>query len=200
MQLSDDGDFRIRNHRVPRGEEFTDMIGLPGWDDQSLWGFENSGYWATLYRNDADHPDDQPDHQLLLPLSENWPSCVALRIHEAIGENPVSIIDAFGLAKPAAILRDRTAIEAELARHDGQQGACPHGQSYALNWVLGRRDRAPGSLCPWPNRLPTTDEVVAEHLFALAKTCRPDRFRDTYVGAENALHWCVNPEPPIAPH
>ncbi|WP_020663620.1 hypothetical protein [Amycolatopsis benzoatilytica] len=182
-----------RNHARKPGYEFTDMLDLPGWDEQSIWGYDEGigSFFAQLWRNGS--RSDEPEVWLSgMRRPYPWPGCVALDILEATRQDPATVTRALGIADPAVRLRPAHEIAAEvdqLASHAGD----PYidGKRHALLWVRGQADVCPGSRWQWSHGAPTAEQVVAEHHLVTGRVYRPEENRTICSGADEALWWAL---------
>ncbi|MFG1644318.1 hypothetical protein ACGFMK_28870 [Amycolatopsis sp. NPDC049252] len=72
-----------RSYDRQPGEEFRDMVDLPGWEHQSIWGCEVGAFYAQLWRND--NRGDTPDLWLSgVRTAYSRPSCLVVEIVEIV--------------------------------------------------------------------------------------------------------------------
>ncbi len=169
------------------------MLDLPGWDEQSIWGYDEGigSFFAQLWRNGS--RSDEPEVWLSgMRRPYPWPGCVALDILEATRQDPATVTRALGIADPAVRLRPAHEIAAEvdqLASHAGD----PYidGKRHALLWVRGQADVCPGSRWQWSHGAPTAEQVVAEHHLVTGRVYRPEENRTICSGADEALWWAL---------
>lgn len=181
-----------RHCKVRPGDEVLDSVGLPGWEEQSVWGWDSGTgtFFAQLWHNDS--VSEAPDIAIVAgPRTVYpWPSCVALAVVERVeGMDPLTVVRAMGLADPDPQLRadEEIAELIEQARADGRT-RCVEGQVHALTWTLGRADRSPGSRLTWCGGRPTAAQVDAEHHMATGGLYRAvGRDREALSGVDMAL-------------
>ncbi len=181
-----------RHHARTPGEEFRDIVDLPGWEDQSIWGYESGAcsYFAQLWRNGR--RSDEPDHWLS-GVDEVYPrpGCIALQVVERTGADPLSAIRSLSLAHPEPRLRSDAAFEAmvaevERAPRDGFQ----MGFIESLTWVMGHVGVCPASRWGWAGGRPSPDQVDAEHQMATGRVYL-GASKSFFSAVDSSLHWAL---------
>lgn len=184
-----------RNFGARPGYALHDAVDLPGWEDQSVWGWDEpmGTFHAQLWRNAS--RDDRPDIWLAgVDPGLPWPSCVALEVFLRLSVTPLQAVRALAIAAPRPSLRG--VVEVASAVRD-LRGAGDHayasGQRAALHWVRGAADAAPASMVPWNRATPTPEEVDAEHHMTTGCLYRPELAgeREFYSGIDEALFWVL---------
>jgi hypothetical protein len=142
---------------------FIEPLPLPGWEDRSVWGFDNSrrSFFAQLWPNGTRAHNPHAS----LPDGERgywWPSCLALDIIAVTEMEPIAVLAALVLLDPASRLRPMPEIEAGLDTGAGVSAEYRDGYCRALRWVLGTEASCPGSRRSWPGGRPTAQAVNAE--------------------------------------
>ena len=96
-----------RNFDRPPRAEFRSTLELPGWQNQSAWGYDEpiGSYFAQLWRN-TNRDEGQPDIWLS-GIRSNYarPGSIALEIMKSTGHDPLTIVSAMGILDPAPRLR-----------------------------------------------------------------------------------------------
>lgn len=185
-----------RNHRCRPGHEFRDAIDLPGWDEQSVWGYDEgtSSFFAQLWTNGSS--SDAPEIWLSgVSVTYPWPGSIALEIAERTRADQFEIIRALGLSAPEPRTRStdeirRKAVSVAMA---ADRAPAPYvlGQRLALDWVAGFGPTCPGSLRSWPpEQLPTPAQIDAEHHYVTGRIYR-GQDHEIYSGADEALWWAL---------
>lgn len=182
-----------RNHERRPGYPFTDTIDLPGWDDQSFWGFDEGigSFFAQLWRNGSQ--SDEPEIWLSgVQLPYPGPGCIALDIVGETMQDPPSVVRALAIADPVPQLRPGDWIAAEIMRLATlPNDARVDSARQALEWVAGRGTICPGSRWGWNPGAPTAEHVVAEGHLVTGRLYRFDEDRTNYYGADSALSWAL---------
>lgn len=190
VQKLDDMEFASRNHGVRPGQHLHDMIDLPGWEEQSVWGWDPgmSTFYAQLWRNGNAY--DRPDVSIsgasrTLP----WPGSVALEIVEQVGTDSLAAMKALGIASPEPRLQPRRRLRSEIKDAKRIDHPFSLSRAHALTWVYAGKGPAPGSGVE-RRRRPTPAEVEAEHHLVTGHVYRePGQTR--YTGADQALWWAL---------
>ncbi len=140
------------------GQEFRAALELPGWDHESLWGWELGAYLLQLVPNYA--AEDGPDLSIVDSPATGH---VALRIFEFTGADPLSIcralriLPASPVASPSDVARQRMRNAPELSEEE----------LTVLSWCVGEGRRCPASELAWtPGVAPTFEIVAAEQVIA----------------------------------
>lgn len=170
-----------RHHRTRAGDDFRDAIWLDGHDDQSTWGYDTGvdSFFAQLWKNGSESED--PELWLTPPLlSATWPYVLVPPIVAYANEEPLAVVRALGIARPAPELRDRDEL-AGLRERLFAENLDPYGvgQLRALDWILGHNTTSPSTMTPARcGECPTAAEVDAEATMAagiLTVTGRTER-------------------------
>lgn len=142
---------------------FIEPLPLPGWEERSIWGFDNSerSFLARLWRNGsrARRPFAS------LPADWHvywWPPCLALDIIAVTRMDAIAVLSALVLLDPASTLRRAAEIEPALDTPPGVTAEFQDGFRRALLWVLGRANICPGSRSEWCGGQPSAQLVDAE--------------------------------------
>ncbi|MEV6825309.1 hypothetical protein [Amycolatopsis sp. NPDC051102] len=184
-----------RNFDRPRETEFRATLELPGWQNQSAWGYDEpaGSYFAQLWRN-TNQDEAQPDIWLSGIRSKYArPGSIALGIMRSTGDDPLTIVSAMGILDPAPRLRSVVEISKQITaltpdRKDPYEGA----QCEALLWVLTGVGPGPGSEREWLTGEPSAQQVAAEHHFVIGRLYEPGGDQDVYSGADEALMWALH--------
>lgn len=154
---------------VPGVEDFYDAIDLPGWDDRGTWGYDPGmrSFYAQLWRNGSTAED--PEIWLngaSQPLA--WPSCILVRLVELTGVDPLTVMNALGLAAHDGPIASPQSFMDQLEEVGRQPSPYPYveGQRIALLWLLGQESTCPGSGWSWTPSVPSRTVVNAEMLMA----------------------------------
>ncbi|MFJ8966731.1 hypothetical protein ACIRG5_45785 [Lentzea sp. NPDC102401] len=182
-----------RNYKARPGYELHDMIALPGWDDQSIWGWDaaTGSFFGQLWRNGS--TADEPEIWLTGTRKPYpWPACIALEIVETTKAEPIAVVHAMGIADPDPSLIDEPEIRARVSELTRALDASPYGMSkvQALAWVLGTAPLSPGTRTAWQEK-PTAAQVDAEHHMVTGRVYREVSERDYFSGADEALWWAL---------
>jgi hypothetical protein len=189
-------ELAFRNHRCRPGDEFRDAIDLPGWDEQSVWGYDEgtSSFFAQLWTNGSS--SDAPEIWLSgVTVTYPWPGSIALEIAERTRADQFEIIRALGLADPNPKTRSTDEITRKVVSVAMAADHTPDpyilGQRLALDWVAGNGTTCPGSLRSWPaDQAPTPAQIDAEHHYVTGRIYRRQD-QDAYSGADEALWWVL---------
>ncbi len=182
-----------RHHDARPGYDLHDALDLPGWENQSIWGWDQmtSSFYAQLWRNNSS--SDAPDIWLSGAMKTYpWPGSVALEIVERTQADADTVIRAMGLADPNPQLRD----EQEILKHHHEFAAISDQAGYvkgladSLAWIRGKHPETPGTGTPWHDGRPSASRVVAEHHMVTGQVYR-DPDRGTFAGADTGLFWSL---------
>jgi hypothetical protein len=182
-----------RNHARRPGHDFRDMIYLEGWENQSVWGYDEGmgSFFAQLWRNGS--LSDDPDVWLSgVECPYPWPSCIALGVFQVTRCDPEMVTRALGIAEPGARLRPSHELAAEADNLSGR--ACdPYlaAKRDALLWVLGRAEKSPGTGLGWNRGTPTAGQVAAELHLVTGRIYNDRANQRTHSGADEALWWAL---------
>jgi hypothetical protein len=143
--------------------EFTEPLPLPGFEDRSVWGFDNrrGSFFAQLWPNGSRSGNPHAS----LPADERgywWPSCLALDIVAVTKMEPTAVLAALVLLDPASAVRPTSELEGRVETPAGVSADYRDGYRRALRWVLGTECICPGSRRSWPGERPTAQIVDAE--------------------------------------
>lgn len=156
-------DSCARNVKLEVVDGFTDVVLIDGWQERSIWGWDSmmQSCYAQLWRNGshADAPDVWLDG-----VTERYarPECLALRLVELIGADPLATVDGLGIGtgnEPPAPL---AAVEHELHTFGGEREGYGLGRRLGLEWLSGKSIECPGSGWPWNGQVPTRPVINAE--------------------------------------
>ncbi|GLY71270.1 hypothetical protein [Amycolatopsis taiwanensis] len=142
------------------GYQLHDAVDLPGWEHQSIWGWDEGtgSFYAQLWRNGS--TSDAPEIWLTGALKPYpWPGCIALEIVEHTQADTLAVVQAMGIAHPDPTLRtaDEVMQRAEELRKLGDSGYI-RGQHHALAWTQGLAEFTPGTRTEWRrDRWPTPE-------------------------------------------
>ncbi|WP_290053328.1 hypothetical protein [Amycolatopsis solani] len=182
-----------RNHECRPGQEFQDGIDLPGWEEQSVWGWDPpaESFFAQLWRNGS--TGDAPDIWISgVDTVIRWPSGIVLEIVERTPEPPAAVVAALGLADPAPRLRDDAEVMTLLrAAADREKTSVRRGAIHALGWTQGFAKTTPVIRGEWHGSRPNAAEVEAEHHLATGALHRPGGDRDFLAGVDASLWWLL---------
>ncbi|UOX86075.1 HEAT repeat domain-containing protein [Amycolatopsis sp. FBCC-B4732] len=182
-----------RNHDCRAGQEFRDGIDLPGWEEQSVWGWDPpaGSFFAQLWRNGS--TGDEPDIWISgVDTVFRWPSGIVLEIVERTPESPAKVVAALGLAAPQPRLRDDAEVIALLrSAVDREKTALRRGAIHALGWTQGFAKTTPVLRGEWRGPRPTAAEVEAEHHLVTGALHRPGGDRDFLSGVDASLWWLL---------
>lgn len=181
-----------RNHRRRPGQNFTDALALPGWDEQSIWGYDEGtgSFFAQLWSNGS--RSDPPEiwlsgAQTVYP----WPGSIALAVVEKTRADPLAVVQALAIAAPEPCMRDGKEI---LSNVESLAAAADdpylRGQVHALAWTQGKVDGSPGLRTSWCEGKPSAAQVDAEHHLVTGRVYRGED-RDFFAGADSALWWAL---------
>ncbi|WP_199042693.1 hypothetical protein [Glycomyces salinus] len=187
--------FDHRNFGIRPGHNFRDSVLLPGWDQRSVWGYDEAcgSFFLQLWSNK--NISDKPDAWLSgVDLLYPWPGCIALELAELTGSDSATAVNALAIGNPKPWLRPNRQIERAAADNQhGLEADYPWGRYCALLWLLGRAELAPGLLRAWPGIRPTAQQVDAETHFTTGRVYRRNR-QAWFAGAEEALVWASDPD------
>jgi hypothetical protein len=183
-----------RNHDRKPGYEFRDGLDLPGWEDQSIWGYDEGigSFFAQLWRNGSRSDDPEV---WLSGVTKNypWPGCVALDIVEITKQDPVAVTRALAIAVAKPRLRSDVEIRDRVEHLSATSGdAYVDGQRHALLWALGQADVCPGSRWGWTGGVPSAEQVDAERDLVTGRIYRRGENQSLCSGADEALMWALN--------
>lgn len=184
-----------RNLGRPPREGFRTTLELPGWQNQSAWGYDEpfDSYFAQLWRN-TNRDETQPD-LWLSGIRSNYarPGCIALEIMRSTEHDPLTIVSAMGILDPAPRLRRMIEISRQINtlipdRKDPYIAA----QIEALLWVVTGTSPGPGSGREWLTAAPSAQQVAAEQELVVGRLYESTRDRDRHSGSDEALMWVLN--------
>lgn len=185
-----------RNHDARPGYALHDAIDLAGWDDRSIWGWDDGtgSFYAQLWRNGS--TSDAPGIWLSGARKPYpWPGSVALDIVQHTGAAPLAVVQALGLADPAPRLRDAAEITQQIAQLTSlnDNGGYIVGQLYALAWTQGLETLSPSTRGKDDDSRPAPDRVDAEHHLITGRIYLGggERSQAFYSGADEALWWAL---------
>lgn len=141
-----------RNHTARAGHQLHDAVDLPGWEHQSIWGWnEGTGsFYAQLWRNSSS--SDAPEIWLTgAQKPYPWPGSIALEIVEHTQAEPLAVVQAMGIAHPEPALRPDQEIGSLVSELIAANDPSPYSMSkmQALAWVLGTAPLSPGTRNAW---------------------------------------------------
>ncbi|MCK2239728.1 MULTISPECIES: hypothetical protein [unclassified Crossiella] len=187
-----------RNHTARPGYQLHDAVDLPGWEQQSIWGWDegSSSFYAQLWRNDS--TSDAPEIWLTGARKPYpWPGCIALEIVERTQADALAVVQAMGIAHPEPTLR----TENEIMQRAGElnplrdRGDFVKGQIHALAWTQGLAEFTSGTRTEWgKDRRPTPAQADAEHHMITGRVyLGGTEFdgQDFFNGADEALWWAL---------
>jgi len=158
-----------RNFGAKPGYALLDSIDLDGWDERSIWGYDDGvgSFYAQLWRNPGDR--EAPDVWLSGAAPRYpWPGS------RAAGELTGAI--------------DRLP----------NQGRDPYeaGQLAVYQWAISGAGPAHGSWLPWNGQQSTAEHATAEQYMITARVDQPhDATTQAWVGgADDALVWALSRE------
>ncbi|MFI5610621.1 hypothetical protein [Amycolatopsis sp. NPDC051903] len=169
------------------------MIDLPGWESQSIWGWDDpcGSFFAQLWRNG--NREDTPD-LWLSGVNTRYAdtSCILVEIVQRTGEDPAAVTAALGLAdrKP----RLRPDAEAMALLHKAvpkEKTPLARGAIHALGWAQGLVPTTPVSRNDWSGPRPTADQIHAEHQLATGRLHLPGGGDACLSGIDAALWWLL---------
>jgi hypothetical protein len=185
-----------RHYRRCRGCEFQDRLDLPGWDQRSVWGYNNGvqSFFAQLWRNGSRAGKPRVSLSGQWP-NYRWPGCLALDIIAATEQTPVAVVTALAVLDPSPRLRPADEIEARVRTPPGAGGKFTESYRRALLWVLGKSDTCPGSKTTWTAGIPEPRRVDVEHELLAGRVYSQaiDEILNQVVsgGGESALWWAL---------
>jgi hypothetical protein len=180
-------DQRSRNYRVQPGRDFRDALLLPGWEQQSVWGYDTGagGFFAQLWRNGS--RDDAPEIWLSHGSTSLYPqpSCLLPQIMRAAQATAEAVVCGLGLADPTPTLRPRSELQAAIAQHAQQPSPYNDGVRHHLQQVLDHGTR--------PQRVDAVHHLVTAfvYLFAQGTDVEAREQREFYSGGDTALWWAL---------
>lgn len=191
MSVSD----HSRNHTARPGDQLHDGIDLPGWEHQSIWGWDDGtrSFYAHLWRNGS--TSDAPEIWLSgVRKPYPWPGCIALEIVEHTDADRLAVVQAMGIAHPNPTLRTKAEImqRVDELKELRDNGDYIGGQIHALAWTQGLTELTPGTHTKHPR--PTPEQADAEHHIITGRVyLGGDTFhgRDFFSGADEALWWAL---------
>ena len=190
-------EWRRRNQRREKGEPFTDVVDIPGWEIHSRWGWdERYRYWATLCRND-DSPADRgqavavgagPGGGQIIP----WRDSLLYEVLTSTNADPVTVLNGLGLNRPESELPTAFSLRQRHAQDAASADPYFQGSTFAVNWLLGEQDKTPGTHQQWRyGRRPWADVVGVEHYVCQARA-RSGAHREAFSGARDTLAWALD--------
>jgi hypothetical protein len=184
-----------RHYGVLPGHDLDTSVELPGWENESRWGWdpENSSFYAQLWRNTSD--DALPNIWLSAAWGKHYPmpGCIVLSIAERTSIDPAEIVAALGLAHPNPTCRPHEEVLARCREVVNlEQDQYVTGQMSALGWVAGFMNSTAAGNLPWPeNTLPTPVQVDAEQHITTGLLHRELDRKDFFSGVDEALWWAL---------
>lgn len=186
-----------RNHNARPGYQLHDAIDLHGWEDQSIWGWDEGtgNFFAQLWRNGSS--SDAPEIWLTgtrKPYA--WPGCIALDIVEHTASDPLAVVQALGIAHPEPALRGDDEITGRIdqLKSLNDQSEYIGGQIAALAWTRGQAELTPSTRAPWDQRRPSAARADAEHHLITGRVYLggdPVHGGSFFNGADEALWWTL---------
>ncbi|MEO7196466.1 MAG: hypothetical protein ABIZ05_16905 [Pseudonocardiaceae bacterium] len=177
----------------PGPVSFTDRLDLAGWEERSVWGYDEplGGFFAQLWTNAS--TSDEPE--IWLSAGDGiypWPGCIALEIVERTRAAPLAVVRALGVADPKPRLRPLAEITARMTEigEPRDQTRFVAGQLLALGWTLGAGEVCPGSRLPSIPGRPSPRRVDAERHLVTGRVYR-GADRDLHSGADTGLSWAL---------
>ncbi|WP_335989929.1 hypothetical protein [Glycomyces sp. MUSA5-2] len=180
-----------RHFLVRPGAPFTEALDLPGWEDYSIWGYDDplGSFFAQLWRNDSGGPDEPQVAINGFDRRLPWPQTLAVHIRYHTKTDPAAVVAALGIADPDPHLRPPSALRTGLSEHPDNRPFA-EGWRYALHWLLGTVDEAPGSRVKAHPFTGDPHRAAAESAFASGR-CYMTVEREWYAGADTALAWAL---------
>lgn len=184
-----------RNGAAPVGESLYDAVLIPGYEDYSVWGFDEGmgSYWANLWRNDEDR-DAAPSLSVGAsgPLLRR-PEAVMVAIAEHLGFAPVTVTQGLGLQTTRRRARSRDERLGYLASIQPGHGDYSVGVYEGAAWLAGQASRCPVSGWPChPGFIPGAEHIHAEVLYASGAVYLGQNL-PRHRGAEQSLMWAIGP-------
>ena len=198
-----------RNHGLHSGDDFSDTIELPGWEEQSIWGWDPQAvtFYAQLWKNEND--GDTPDVWLSgVSRPMGSPGSVVREVAKRLHKLPFIIANALGLEDPDPVVPSREAAtkrlrdeldhaEVDLAGDDKRADFVADlrarglddqtvGALSGLLWLAGRQLLAPASFVPCP---PLAHAVTAERLVAAGRVVDDRSDPEYFMGVHRILRW-----------
>jgi hypothetical protein len=192
-------DSRSRCVDLNGSRSFTTPLLLPGWDERSVWGFDqcHTEFFGCLWPNHQDKPVAVTNFDCGCPRGRS-PGAIVLAAFDVTGTDSLTIIDAMGLRDPAASLRPVKQITNEIDARRSRKIAenVIDGSVAALQWLLGERRQAPGSCVNWPDGPVTAAHADAERQLLSGLFYDHNRIHEQgfHCGAETALEWALGRE------
>lgn len=187
-----------RNHTARPSHQRHDTVDLPGWEHQSIWGWDEGtgSFYAQLWRNSS--TSDAPEVWLTGARKPYpWPGCVALETVEHTHADTLAVVQAMGIAhlEPTLRTEDEIMLRADELNKLRDSGDYIGGQIHALAWTKELAEFTPGTRTEWgKNRRPTPEQADAEHHMITGRVyLGGDKFhgRDFFSGADEALWWAL---------
>ncbi|SEG76125.1 hypothetical protein SAMN05216223_11053 [Actinacidiphila yanglinensis] len=179
--------------RAP-GEGFRTTLELPGWENQSAWGYDEpiGSYFAQLYRNTT--PDGERPDIWLSGAGSNYarPGSIALEVLRSTGHDPLTIVSAMGILDPTPRLRGTAEINEQITELTPEaEDRYTAGQIEALRWVLTGACPGPGSEREWLSGPPGAQHVEAEYHLVVGGPYERGGDQMSLSGADEALMWAL---------
>ena len=187
-----------RNHTARPGYQLHDAIDLPGWEEQSIWGWDEGtgSFYAQLWRNGSS--SDAPEIWLTGARTPYpWPASIALAIVERTKTDALTVVQAMGIAHPAPTLLPDDTITDKADEIIKLNDRSPYigGQNHGLAWIQGLADFTTGTRTEWDrSRRPTPAQVDAEHHMVTGQLYRGGNAvdgKDFFAGADEILWWAL---------
>lgn len=182
-----------RNHTVRPGVRLHDAVDLSGWEQRSIWGWDEgtSSFYAQLWRNGS--TSEAPDVWLTGARKPYpWPGCVALEIVERTESDALAVVRALGIAHPEPTLRTPAEVGSRVLelRKQKEEGHYVGGKIHALAWTQGLAEFTPGTRTYWGKSIPTVERVDAEHHMITGSVYRGEN-RAFFTGADESIWWVL---------
>ncbi len=185
-----------RNHTARPGYQLHDAIDLPGWEDQSYWGWDQGtgSFFAQLWRNGS--TSDAPEIWLTGARTPfPWPACIALAVVERTQSDALAVVRAMGIAHPNPTLLPDSTILARVEALAKETSDYVKGQQHAIAWTQGQAEFTTGTRTEWgKGRRPTPEQVDAEHHMVTGQLYRGGTALDSkefFGGADELLWWAL---------
>jgi hypothetical protein len=198
-----------RNHELRFDDDFRDTIELPGWEGQSIWGWDQPAgtFYAQLWKNE--NRGDDPEvwvSGVSRPMGS--PGSLVRELAARLHKLPCVMANALGLEDPDPVVPSREAAtkrlrdeldraEVALADDDKRSDFVADLRARGLDdrtvgtlssvlWLAGRQLLAPASFVPCP---PFAQAVIAERLVVAGRVVDDRSDPEYFIGVYRALHW-----------